>query len=79
MFSLITNKTYQASHRANHVRNMFILSMIETLQGSFDLSQTKHVSANVVFLLNTVALPYDICANVFRYLVSSFRPGVNTA
>ena len=53
MFSLIANETcfttktvhIKAVNCANHDRNLFILSMIETTsQGSFDLNQTKHVN-----------------------------------
>ena len=65
MFSLITNdtcftvKSHQAAHCVNRDQNMFILSMIETTsRGRFDLSQTKHVGANVVSLLKT-ALPFS--------------------
>ena len=39
-------------------RDMFTLSMIETIsRGSFDLSQTKQVSANIVPLSN-IALSF---------------------
>ena len=49
---------HEAQHCANHNQNMFILSAIKTTsQGSFDLSQAKHVNANVVHLLNT-AMPF---------------------
>ena len=61
MFSLITNETI-LTMKSDHIKprscmhhhqNMFILSIIETnSRGSFDLSQTKHVSANVVSMLN---------------------------
>ena len=65
MFSLITNKTCFTRNLftsggacANHDRHMFILSMVETTsRGSLDLSQTRHVSANVVSLLNA-AMPF---------------------
>ena len=54
---------HQAARCAKHDWNMFILSMIETtLQGSFNLSQTKHVSANVISLFNIVspAIPKEL-------------------
>ena len=66
VFSLITNETC-SSMKSVYMRhsiaqiinqNMFILSAIKTTsQGSFDLSQAKHVNANVVHLLNT-AMPF---------------------
>ena len=41
-----------------HIRNMLILSMIETTsRGNYDLNQAKHVIANVVSLLNA-AIPF---------------------
>ena len=67
MFGLITNETCFTVKRV-HIRRRiaskvietcFFLSMIETTsRGRFDLSQTKHVSANVVFLLKTT-LPFS--------------------
>ena len=46
--------SHQATHCANHDRNMFTLILIETIsQGSFHLSRTKHT--NVVSLLNTAS------------------------
>ena len=69
--------SHRASHRMNHDRNMFIFSMIETTsRGCLDLSQTKHVSTNVVSLLNT-ALPIvpeeqHLRARVF-WFVSNYK------
>ena len=59
MFSLITNETC-FTIRSDHTRRsiVFIMSITETASlDSFDLSQTEHISANGVFLLNT-ALPF---------------------
>ena len=40
----MTECSHQTVRCANHDRNMFILSMIETTsRGSFDHDQTKHV------------------------------------
>ena len=49
MFSLITNKTC-FSMKFVHIRRH--IGESGTLRNSFDLSQTKHVSENVVSLLN---------------------------
>ena len=65
MFSLITNETfhqkicsYQTARCVNHDQKMFILSMIKTTsRGNLDLSQTKHVGANVISVLNA-AMPF---------------------
>ena len=58
MFHCEKCSQYHAVHCASHDQSMFVLIMIETVsRDSFDLSQTKHFSANVVSLLNT-ALPF---------------------
>ena len=59
MFNLIANETCfsmkvfsSGGACANHDQNMFIPGMNETIsRGSFDISQTKHVSAKCRLLV----------------------------